>query len=61
MSHDAVVVFLTVLSMTAIFIFTLTCFLMCFLIGFWFASEDAKARLTGKKPVDDYWRKRGMK
>ncbi len=32
-----------------------------FAVGYAVASDDAKDRLTGAKPVDDWWRKRGMK
>lgn len=30
-------------------------------VGFWGTVSDAKARLTGEKPVDDFWRRQGMK
>jgi hypothetical protein len=31
------------------------------LLGWDVCKDDVEARLTGKKPVDDYWRKRGMR
>lgn len=31
------------------------------LVGGFVIAEDAKERLTGRKPVDEFWRKCGMK
>lgn len=30
-------------------------------LGGYLIAWDAEQRLTGKKPIDDFWRKRGMK
>lgn len=35
--------------------------LLGFMAGFWLCGYDAEQRLTGKKPVDAYWRAKGMK
>lgn len=35
--------------------------LLVFIVGFYVCSWDAQRRLEGKVPVDDYWKKRGMK
>lgn len=32
-----------------------------FCVGFYVASEDVKNILSGRKSVDDFWRKRGLK
>jgi hypothetical protein len=31
------------------------------MFGFYICSWDAERRLKGEKPVDDFWRKRGMR
>lgn len=48
------------LGMLATFAF-LAWSLMLLVVGFLWAAEDARDRLTGKKDIDEFWRKRGMK
>lgn len=43
----------------AVTLFSLCTLFFCF--GFMAAANDAEKRLKGKTPVDDFWRKRGMK
>lgn len=41
-------------------VFMSACF-VAYVLGFTMAADDAEARLRGRKPVDPFWARRGMR